>query len=199
MLDHKPIIFSILVLLAYFFHNSALFMYIWLPLSLIRKWKIRYSILIVTGLLFYFTLSMLMSYLVGSSLFKDDIAEKYMNSGVNTSKTMIVISISFLLYGVFLLTHNRFKNSTLLFLYVSSSTLSLIVIFMAYYIEVAFRVALYMIIASMILTLYHIQINKKSSWVLLSIYISLFLLDFYISCSHGLYGALDYSSKILGI
>lgn len=197
LLNNNLIKYLLLVLIAYFFHNSAIFMLLLLPFIYIGNFRFRYLVMIISALIIYTSISSLFSLLTGSYLFKEGIVERYMNSGVKTQKTMIIISIAFFVYGLYLMIMKN--KSKLLYIFVTSSVFSLVFVLLANYIEVAFRVAFYLVIISMIVALCFIQRDYQYKFQLQVTYVFLFFLHFYVAGTHGFSDALNYSSKILGI
>lgn len=196
--NHKLIKFLILVVIAYFFHNSAILMCLFLPLYYMRNMKLKY-IIITTGIVLTYTfIELFFSVAFELSLFKSNMADLYIDSGVTSAKTNILLSILFLLYSLLLKLWSNTEKDKLFYFFVSSF-FSLLFLLLASYVEVAYRMSYYMFIMSMLLSVYFMRQRAKLRGALYILYLCFFFLHFYIECSHGLGEALDYSSKILGI
>jgi uncharacterized membrane protein len=162
-----------------------------------------------------------------SPLFKSEMADLYIDSGVASAKTNLLISTVFLGYGAYLFFSRKiktkemegeneneieeeqdveteeeneiWKEDTNTYLLIVTSTLTLVFLLLASYIEVAFRMSYYMYIVSVMIVLMFVYISDQYRLIKVGAFVSLFLLHFYIACSHGLVGALEYSSSILGV
>lgn len=191
--------FLLTVAIAYFFHNSAILMLLLIPIYYMRNMRYKYPI-ILGGIIFvYFSVEVLFELVLMSPLFKSEMADLYMDSGVTSAKTNLLISFVFLSYAVYQHLFGDENTKDRAFLLMISSALSLLFLLLSSYIEVAFRMSYYMFIVSMFITLLLINEGEKLKRLFMLGYLSLFLLHFYICCKHGLAGALDYSSAILGI
>ena len=80
-----------------------------------------------------------------------------------------------------------------------TSAVTLLFLFLSSYIEVAFRMSYYMFIVSLVIMTKYIFASEDYKIIKTGSFAILFLLHFYIECTHGLAGALDYTSNILGI
>lgn len=191
--------FLLAVGIAYFFHNSAILMLLLVPIYYMRNMKYKYPI-ILGGLLFvYFSVELLFELVLMTPLFKSEMADLYMDSGVTAAKTNILISLVFLFYAAYQHMLGEEINKERTFILIISSAMSLLFLFLSSYIEVAFRMSYYMFIISMVVTLLFINEREKYKALFMLGYFSLFLLHFFIDCKHGASGALDYSSAIIGI
>ncbi len=198
-LEHKMKMFVVFIIIAYFFHNSAVLMLLFFPIYYIRNMRFKYSIIILGIIFFYTSIEFLFPLLINTSLFKSSMVELYIDSGVPSAKTNILITIIFVIYGGFLNIMKWKKYNERVFLLLTSSMISLMFLFLASYIEVAFRMSYYTFFMSMLLTFFFVKQNRRLREISLITYMFLFLLHFYIECSHGLSDALKYSSKILNI
>ena len=164
-----------------------------------RNMKYKYPI-IFGGILFvYFSVEMLFELVLMTPFFKSEMADLYLDSGVDSAKTNLLLSFVFLSYAVYQHVFGDENTKERTFVLMISSALSLFFVLLSSYIEVAFRMSYYMFIVSLLMLLMFINESDKPKRILVLSYISLFLLHFYIGCKHGLAGALDYSSAILGI
>ena len=199
LLNHRLKSFLSMVLLAYFFHNSAVLMLIFVPLYYMREMKLKYIIIIGSGLLVLYWIELLFSFVLKTPIFKSEMADLYLDSGVASAKTNILEASFFLLYS-FLLNFKRVRtNDEKVYYLIVSSFLTLVFLLLSSYIEVAFRMSYYMFIMSMMLSAYYISNSRHYRGLLTVGYIALFLLHSYIESTHGMADALPYSSKILGI
>lgn len=198
-MNNNLLMFLLTVAIAYFFHNSAILMLLLIPIYYMRNMKYKYPI-ILGGILFvYFSVEMLFELVLMTPFFKSEMADLYLDSGVDSAKTNLLLSFVFLSYAVYQHVFGDENTKERTFVLMISSALSLFFVLLSSYIEVAFRMSYYMFIVSLLMLLMFINESDKPKRILVLSYISLFLLHFYIGCKHGLAGALDYSSAILGI
>lgn len=195
--NEKYYIFFATVIIAYLFHNSALLMVIVFYLFLTRKMRLSLPINFFGVIILYSSAPFLMQYLIGSSLFKEGIAEHYMNTGVASAKSDILISSCLLLFSIYTIRKHVTPQNYMAFL-CSASTLMFL--FLSNYIEVAFRISYYFVIPAMLFSLILLKREAKKYrtlgyWAFLSI----MAIHFYIGCTHGLGQTLPYRSFILGI
>jgi hypothetical protein len=195
--DKKWIPFTIIIVIAWSFHNSAFIMFLFPLLSLITKKK--YSIILIAIGLFvvYLYKDLLLIFISGTGLVKGTIAESYLDSGVNTAKTNILIAVFLFIYSALKIDKNKWHRNVILI----NSLICLFFLLMSSYFEVAFRVSYYQMIVLMIIVPISINSVKNINykWGLNIIYISLYILHFFISATHGLSGTIPYKSTILGI
>ena len=192
------------VVIAYFFHNSAILMLLILPIYYMRNLKYKYYIILGSIVFVYFSIEVLFELVLMTPLFKSGMAELYIDSGVPSAKTNILISLVFLGYGVY---YHFFEEEEpeddgaddKTFLLLITSAMTLMFLMLASYIEVAFRMSYYMFIVSVAIVIMFISNSERYRYERFAGFTALFLLHFYIDCGHGLAGALDYSSDILGI
>ncbi len=126
-------------------------------------------------------------------------ADLYIDSGVPSAKTNILIALAFMGYGIYrhFIEDDEFNDKTFMLLITSAFTL--LFLLLSSYIEVAFRMSYYMYIVSVVVVAMYINNAERYRLSQIVGFLSLFLLHFYINCNHGLVGALDYTSTILGI
>ena len=189
-----------LVIIAYFFHNSAILMLLILPVWYMRNLQYKYFIMIGGIAFVYLFVESLFELVLMTPLFKSGMADLYIDSGVATAKTNLLISSVFLCYGVyqyFFEDEEEVHDNTYLLIVTSGATL--LFLLLSSYIEVAFRMSYYMLIVSVAIVTMFIPNSEQYRLERYAGFTALFLLHFYLECSHGLAGALDYSSGILGI
>ncbi len=188
--EKKYIHFLIITIIAYLFHNSAILMLLLPLVYMIGKMRYNYIISVVIPLLIYFFISDIMEMLISSPLFTAGKVEMYIDSGVPTEKTSIVIAFFFVCVAFFMLFKR--KDPQTVFLLISFSIYAIVFLFLASYIEVAFRMAYYMLIVNVLLTLY--LIKEEKIWYINIGYLCVFLLHFMIACKYGLYDTIPYHS-----
>jgi len=191
--------FLLMVIIAYFFHNSAILMLLTLPIYYMRNMKYKYYILFGGMVFIYYSVEFLFELVLMTPLFKSGMADLYIDSGVSSAKTNILISLLFIGYGVYRHYLEDEESNDRTFFLLISSAMTLLFLLLSSYIEVAFRMSYYMYIVSVVIVVMYIY---KTDQYRLSQFVGLvflYLLHFSICCKHGLAGALDYSSSILGI
>lgn len=192
--------FLLLVVIAYFFHNSAVLMLLLIPIYYMRNLQYNYVIIIGSMVLVYFFVDVLFELVLMTPLFKSGMADLYVDSGVATAKTNLLISTIFLGYGVYQYFYEDEEgNHENTYMLIVTSAATLLFLLLSSYIEVAFRMSYYMFIVSVAIVAMFIYNSELYRLERYAGFIVLFLLHFYSNCSHGLGGALDYSSSILGI
>lgn len=191
--------FLLTVGVAYFFHNSAVLMFLLIPIYFMRNVKYKYAIFFGGILFVFFFIELLFQLVLMTPLFKSEMADLYMDSGVTSAKTNLLISFVFLVFALYQRLFGEEETEDKTFMLAISSALSLLFLFLSSYIEVAFRMSYYVFIVSLFITLQFIYGSERLKRIFVMGFVSLFLLHFYICCKHGLAGALDYSSVILGI
>lgn len=192
--------FLLLVVIAYFFHNSAVLMLSLIPIYYMRNLQYKYFIIIGSLVFVYFFVDVLFELALMTPLFKSGMADMYIDSGVASAKTNLLISTAFLGYGVYLhFFEDEEENHKNTYLLIVTSAATLLFLLLSSYIEVAFRMSYYMFIVSVVVVVMFLYNSEQYRLERYASFFAFFLLHFYISCSHGLAGALDYSSGILGI
>lgn len=214
-LSNKDILrFLPTVIVAYFFHNSAILMLLILPIYYMRNLKYKYYIILGSIVFVYLSIEILFELVLMTPLFKSGMADLYVNSGVPSAKTNILISLIFMGYGIYYhyfeekefeeveFDEEEFeeeKSDERPYLLMISSAMTLLFLMLSSYIEVAFRMSYYMFIVSTAIVVMFISNSEQYRYERFASFTALFLLHFYIDCEHGASGALDYSSSILGI
>lgn len=91
------------LLVAYFFHNSAILM-LYLPIVFyMGKMKYRYLFSVIIPLLIFAKIKEIMEAFITSPLFTEGKVEYYMDSGVPSEKTSLVIASFIALFGMIML------------------------------------------------------------------------------------------------
>lgn len=186
---------------AYFFHNSAVLMILLILLYYMRNMKYRLPVNIVMAMLLLLAIRSIMVLFLGGGLFSAEKVEHYMDSGVNTAKTNILLTVSCLLYALYLKLKDFDIDDFLLYVYIACGFYTLSFLFLAGFVEIAFRLSYYPFIASLLILSYLLRkTSKEDKNIILfySLFGGLFLLHFIVLCSHGLSGTIPYSSKIIG-
>lgn len=191
--------FLICVLVSYLFHNSAILMLLLIPLYLMRNFKYKYAVILGSILLIITSVEILFEYVLLLPIFKSEMMDLYMDSGVPSAKTNILISLAFIAYAIYLRGFGEDDSNEKSYIILVTSAMTLMFLVLSSYIEVAFRMSYYMFITSVLFVLMAIYENERLRPSFFIVFLSLFALHFYIESKHGLYGALDYSSDILGI
>jgi hypothetical protein len=187
------------VVIAYFFHNSAILMLLLILFYYMRNLKYKYYIFLVTIVVVYYSVEFLFELVLMTPLFKSEMADLYIDSGVASAKTNLLISSVFLCYGVYKYFFEDDEINEKTYMLIVTSAATLLFLLLSSYIEVAFRMSYYLYIASIVLVLMFLYDSERYYLMKSCFFIALYMLYFYIECTHGLAGALDYTSSILGI
>lgn len=225
-INHDIKRFLLVVAVSYFFHNSAILMLLLIPLYYMRNFRYKYILILGSSFFIYTSVEVLFELVLMSPLFKSEMADLYIDSGVVSAKTNLLISTVFLGYGAYLFfskgiktkgmegeneneieeqeteteeDNETRKEDTNTYFLIVTSALTLLFLLLSSYIEVAFRMSYYMFIVSAIIVLMEIYKSERFRGIIIMGFVFLFFLHFYIGCKHGLAGALEYSSAILGI
>lgn len=193
--------FLLAVFVAYFFHSSAVLMLLLIPLYYMRNMRYNYYIILGGVVFIYLAVEVLFQLVLMTPIFKSEMADLYIDSGVTSAKTNLLLSALFLCYGAykyFFENENEEENSNI-YLLIVTSALTLLFLLLSSYIEVAFRMSYYMFIISLVIITKFINYSESYRLAQIGSIVVLFLLHYYIACSHGLAGALDYTSAILGV
>ena len=202
--EKKYIKFIFTCIIAYTFHCSALAILLLLIMDWMRKFKFS---LLINIFLFIFIISKSVSILIYISsigLVKSNMADLYINSGVDIPRVPVVISLFCLIYTYFHIPKKHINNKDFARMHELTRINALYAIFfllMSSIFEVAFRIAYYQTFTLMILMSYLFKNGKKNKINKLSLYlyIILFIYLFYVEGKHGLVGTIPYKSSILGI
>ena len=191
--------FLLTVVIAYFFHNSAILMLLLIPIYYMKDLKWKYSIIFGSIIFIYISIEALFELVLMTPLFKSEMADLYIDSGVPSAKTNILISLVFCGYAVYQHFWGEEEHPDSVYLLLITSAMTLLFLLLSSYIEVAFRMSYYVFIVSLLITTSLIYESVRLRYPIILCFVFLFLLHFYISCQHGLSGALEYTSQILGI
>lgn len=198
--DAKYWQFLLLCLIAYLFHNSA---FVFLGVGVMYWIKdIRFSFLInIAAILFLLTNSIsILLYLSQTGLVKMELADLYINSGVDIPRTSLFLL--FFCFGCLYVSQKKegewdsvVKMLRLTLLY------CLFFFIMSAFFEVAFRIAYYQMIVIMVLMPWIFRQSKKNNGrrICMSIYVLLFFYFYYVECQHGAVDTIPYKSIIVGI
>lgn len=195
LLDRKYLQFAILLVVAYLFHNSAVFMLYMIAVLYMGRFKYRLFYVVLGVGVVYSLASVLFIYIASSGLFGESKMDLYLDSGVASAKTNIVLMIFFILMPICLKTQDQ-----LLVYYVRAcALLGLMFLMLSNLFEVAFRVSFY----QMIPLLYFVPAlilktkSKMKEVGIATIFIFLFLLHIMVEASHGMSDTIPYKSIIL--
>ena len=193
--EKKYLYFLLAVVAAYFFHNSSIFMLILPFVMIMAKMKHRLLIVILGVGTVYILASTLFMVVATSGLFGESKAELYLDSGVTSAKTNIIIMIGFSLFPYL----RKNVECNLKYYIQAYSLLGLMFLSLSSLFEVAFRVSFYQMIPLLILipSLLKNMEDKTQQLICISIYISLFLLHIVIAANHGMADTVPYRSIIL--
>ena len=196
-LEKNKLVYLALITLAWTFHSSAFIMVMFLFVDILKNKSLSVYINIgIVAFLYVFSAALLV-FLGGSGLVKENIADRYMDTGVATSKAELLIAFCILLY-VFVKRKILCESSKYLLL--TTTCYCLFFLYMANQFEVAARVAAYQMIALVLyvpMSFEELKVSDKKNYYLF--WIILFLIHFYVSSQHGLSGTIPYSSHILGL
>ena len=193
--DKKYLLFSLFVILGYFFHSSSIFMLILPFVILMAKMKHRLFIVILGVGFVYVSASTLFMSAATSVFFGESKVDLYLDSGVASAKTNIVIMIAFYLASYF----NKNRDNDLRYYIQALSLIGIMFLSLSSLFEVAFRVSFYQMIPLLILIpslLKNIK-DKTRQLIGISIFICLFLLHIIIAANHGMADTVPYRSIIL--
>ena len=191
--------FLLMVVIAFLFHNSAVLMLLLIPLYYIRNLSYKYVIILGSIAFVYFSVEILFELVLMTPLFKSEMADLYIDSGVPSAKSNLFISSVFLCYGAYQYFFEDEEANENTYMLIVTSAVTLMFLLLSSYIEVAFRMSYYMYIVSLTIVLTFVFDSERYRCIKECAFIALFLLFFYIECTHGLADALDYTSNILDI
>lgn len=192
--DKKYIPFIILVILGYLFHNSAIFILIIPVIIFFSTFKRRLPIVIFSSIGIFVFASLLFSIAADSGLFAESKRELYLDSGVTSAKTNILIMAAFLLFTFVA----KIRNKDLRFFIRACSMYGLMFLSLSSLFEVAFRVSFYPMLALLIAVPMAIQsLNKTMRNISTIAFVSLFILHIVIAAIHGMADTIPYKSTIL--
>lgn len=197
--DRKYINFFALVLLGYFFHNSAVFMLVMLPLKILVEKNPKHLMLYAYGglVMVYGFARILFVYIATSGLFAEGKFERYQDSGVTSAKAPILIAVTIFAL-TYLIPKSKENRKVLTNGIRILATATLCCLLLSSLFEIAFRISYYFAIP---MTLCIIMAFWKTKCYKLCVvsFVFLHFLNFYLSCAHGMSGALPYKSSILGL
>ena len=127
-------------------------------------------------------------------LFAESKRELYLDSGVTSAKTNILIMAAFLLFTFVA----KIRNKDLRFFIRACSMYGLMFLSLSSLFEVAFRVSFYPMLALLIAVPMAIQsLNKTMRNISTIAFVSLFILHIVIAAIHGMADTIPYKSTIL--
>ena len=199
--DAKYWQFLLLCLIAYLFHNSA---FVFLGVGVMYWIKdIRFSFLInIAAILFLLTNSIsILLYLSQTGLVKMELADLYINSGVDIPRTSLFLL--FFCFGCLYVCKSKKEGEWDSVVKMLRLTLLYCLFFfiMSAFFEVAFRIAYYQMIVIMVLMPWIFRQSMKNNGrrICMSIYVLLFFYFYYVECQHGAVDTIPYKSIIVGI
>ena len=193
--DKKYVPFAICIIVGYLFHNSSIFM-LYILLVLYAE-KIKHGLFYVTigvGIVYVLATS-LFAIMATSGLFGEDKGDLYLNSGVASAKSNILIMVAFYFFPYL----SKNTSRKLKYYIQSCALIGLMFLLLSSLFEVAFRVSFYQMIPLLLLIPSLIKdvknVYRKRLCVLL--FVSLFFLHIMIAASHGMADTIPYKSVIL--
>lgn len=196
-LEKNKIVYLLLILVAWMFHSSAFIMVMFIFLDFLKKRSLSLYLNVAILLVLYVFSTALLVLLGGSGLVKENIADRYIDTGVATSKAEILIAICVLMY-TFL--KRKYLQKSSKYVLQTTTIYCLFFLFMSTQFEVAARVASYQMIVLLLYVPFSFnELLKKDRVRCYVIWSALFFIHFYVSCQHGLSGTIPYTSKILGL
>ncbi len=196
-LTKKNILALIICIVAYFFHSSSvIFIFVLLSLYFVKiKIPFFYYVVIFVGIYVFSTV--ILSYIDGLDVLREGAVERYSDSGVNISKSnTLIILVSLFMQLYYYRKKDQIGDEMYRFL-LFNNLFGLTLSYMASQFEVAFRLAYYPFIITLIFTPY--QLYRLKAQKTLFVFVLTFFIHFYITALHGFGGAIPYTSKILGI
>lgn len=195
LFDRKYIGFAVCAILSYLFHSSGIFTLVIPFVVIMSQNKKRLAISVLGVIVIYSMASTIFIFLANSGLFREQMLDAYMNSGVANAKTNIIIMIIYILFSFFYKTKDKFLKSMVL----SCSIFGIMTLSLSSLFEVAFRVSLYFMMPLLIFIPALIREDKNQVKQVIGIFIlvGIFITHYLISVSHGLDGTYPYKSVIL--
>lgn len=193
--EKQYIKYLLFVIIGYSFHNSSIFI-LFLPFVILVS-KMKHRLLIVTfgvGTV-YVLASTFFIFIATSGLFGEEKADLYLDSGVASAKTNIVILIAFYLAPYL----HKSIDRNIKYYVQACSLIALMFLFLSGLFEVAFRVSFYQMVPLLFLIPSLLKLIKDKSIQLIgiTIYICLFFLHIVIAANHGMADTIPYRSIIL--
>lgn len=193
----KYVAFSACMLVAYLFHNSAVFMSYMLAVIYMARFRHRlFYVSAGVGVVYIFA-SVLFVYIATSGLFGESKLDLYMDSGVASAKSNIVIMVVYILMPFIL----KVRNRDIAYYIRACAILGLMFLMLSSLFEVAFRVSFYQMLPLLFLVpalILDVQ-GKTMRNLCKCALVCLFLAHITIAASHGMSDTIPYKSEILGI
>ena len=193
--ERKYLGFILCILIAYLFHNSAVFMLFILIIRIMERFEKRAKYAIAGIILCYIFANTLFLLIASSGLFGESKMDLYIDSGVASAKSNILI----MSYFFFLPFWGNVDDDDLVYYTQVTSAIGLMFLLLANLFEVAFRVSFYQMILLLIIVPEMIMEipNSQRKTTLIIITIILFFVHIYISNQHGMADTVPYRSKII--
>lgn len=198
LFEKKYVYFAFLVVIAYLFHNSGVFLIMLAGIPLLSNFQKKNWIFLISILIVYLSSVTLFSFIAASGLFAERMASQYLDSGVSTAKANLLLVLWFILTPYFI--KSQYKE--LKFVHYYSSFLTLLFLSLANMFEVAFRVSFYPMLLALITepTLLNLCKNGTRKKLAQIIYILLLGAFIYAQSNHdNMAGVIPYKSSIIGI
>lgn len=193
--DRKYIGFLVCIVIAYFFHNSAIFM-LFMPILMYLSKKKHRTLWTIGGVgVIYGFATVLFVFIASSGLFGESKMDLYMDSGVNSAKSNILIMTVYALLPFFC----KIKDKTLVYYVRACSLIGLMFLMLSSLFEVAFRVSFYQMMPLLLLVPALLKETPKRNKRILgmSLLVVLYLMHIVVAAKHGMADTIPYKSVIL--
>ncbi len=193
--DRKYVGFIICIVIAYFFHNSGIFM-LFMPVLMYMSTKKHRTLWTIGGVAtIYAMATVLFVFIATSGLFGESKMDLYMDSGVNSAKSNILMMAIFALLPFFC----KIQNKTMVYYIRACSLIGLMFLMLSSLFEVAFRVSFYQMMPLLLLVPALLKETKKQNRRMLgmTLIVMLYLIHIIVNAKHGLADTMPYKSVIL--
>ena len=197
LVDKKYIGFSLCVVISYLFHNSGIFILL-MPLILyMLKLKHKLILISTSAIICYLMASVLFIFIASSGLFGESKMDLYLDSGVQSSKTNILILVAFLLFTFAV----KKQNERLVFVIQANAIIGLMFLMLSSLFEVAFRVSFYQMLPLLFLFPALLKEYQVGCWKVTGkiMFLLLLLVHIILAAQHGMAETIPYKSALLGI
>lgn len=197
LFDKKYIGFSLCVVISYLFHNSGIFILL-MPLILyMLRFKHKLILISASATICYLMASALFVFIATSGLFGESKMALYLDSGVQSSKTNILILVAFLLFTLIC----KKQNEKLIFVIQANAIIGLMFLMLSSLFEVAFRVSFYQMLPLLFLFSALLKAYQGGLWKVTGkiMFLLLLMVHIVIAAQHGMAETIPYKSVLLGI
>ncbi len=195
LFDRRYVGFLICIVVAYLFHNSSIFM-LFLP-AVMYMARMKHRILWTIGgvVVIYGLATVLFVFIATSGLFGESKMDLYMDSGVTSAKSNILIMVVYALLPFFC----KIQNKTMVYYIRACSLIGLMFLMLSSLFEVAFRVSFYQMMPLLFLVPALLKQTTKQDRRTLGclVLVMLYLLHIVVAAKHGMADTIPYKSIIL--